>query len=235
MARPKGQDYGTVRELLEARNISRDELATLLAEHGIATTADALQPARPIRKRWAVALGLASPPPASSEYVGAQGTPESDPLGRPDERPPREPAGAKQAPLPVAITQIAKERIAGTYGLVGEGVAMATGNAAVGQVFGAYSDPIADAWLKAAEENEFAARVVKLMSAGGATGELVTMHIVLVGGLLYVTGRAPALEGLYGRRFGPPPIVKPARASGNGSSADASADDAVGDASTAAT
>jgi hypothetical protein len=212
----------TLGEYLEQTGTTREELLVLLTERGVELKPSHSKMAlsRPLPKRWLDALGIAD-----------QQTLDDEPTVR-DRFGPSEPPGAKQAPLPVAVGQLAAERISSAYAMIGGGVGAAIGEPKVGEVFGAYSDPIGAAWVKAAEENEFAARVVKLASAGGATGELVTMHIVLVGGLLYVTGRAPALSGLYSRRFGAPPVAAP-RPVAEPRAGDETADDALGDAAAA--
>lgn len=219
----------TVGEYLEQTGLTRDEMRARLEQSGFAGAR--LNPAKQIPQKWASTLGLAAAEPDDS-------SPGPDaanlPPGRAGERSPTQPEGAKVAPLPVAIGQVAAERIASTYGLIGGVASMAAGNVKVAQVVDAYSTPIGEAWVRAAEENEFARRVVQLMSAGGATGELVTMHLVLVGGLLYVTGRAPAFAGLYSRRFGPPPPVTPTTEPPRAGAGDEAADAAVGDAPSAA-
>jgi hypothetical protein len=216
----------TVGEYLEATGQTRETLRERLQLAGIEVSADRTRPSRQLSPAWADVLGIAPDPGAPGDgSPGADGT-GSPPPGRSGERPPSEPPGAKQAPLPVQVGQLAAERIAQTYSFVGAGASMATGLPQVAAVFDAYSPTIGAAWVKAAEENEFARRVVTLMSAGGATGELVMAHVVLVGGLLYVSGRADTLGGLYGQRFGPPPprIVAEPRAG------DAAAGDSVADA-----
>lgn len=226
----------TVGEVLEARGLTRDELYAVVTAGGSRMTRanfDKMSRGKTIPKSWAAALGYDAELPLDGDASGSGGTGGADPSGRAGERPPIEPEGARQQPVPAALRGLAVERIASTYGFLGGLGGMLSGNEAVPKVVDAYSSPIAEAWLRAAEENEFAARVVKLMTAGGATGELVTMHLILVGGLLYVTGRAPAFEGLYGARFGPPPVVPAARPE-RAPSADEAAADAVGDAAGAA-
>lgn len=226
MARPPLRRVGSV---LDELGWTRDELAAFLRENGIEPTEPQLRPSQPIRKGWAALL------PINPREPDLDGADTADPsTGRVGERPPSEPPGARQAPLPVSVTQLAEERISSAYKMVGGGIAMGSGNERIAHVFDRYSDPIASAWVKAAEENEFAKRVVQFMSAGGATGELVTTHLILVGGLLYVTGRAPALQGLYGRTLGAPPVVVVGPPERPGDGADAAAGDAVGDAAGAA-
>jgi hypothetical protein len=216
----------TIGEYLDRTKLTREGLAERLQLAGVAVSDPrrAFSPSKRIPKSWGAALGIGAASLDADDDSSSSAT--TPPPGREGERPPTEPAGAKQAPLPIEVGQLAAERIAQTYAFIGAGVGTASGNVRIGQVFDAYSPEIGKAWVRAAEENEFARRVVTLMSAGGATGDLVMVHVVLVGGLLYVSGRAPALEGLYGRRFGPPPVfVEPGAAAG-----DAAAGDPVGDA-----
>jgi hypothetical protein len=222
-------DFGTVGDYLAATGLTREELGARLAERGVELKDPSRQlvPSKKITKTWAGALGLE--PQLELDDDPAQPSP-----GRDGERPPTAPPNARPAPLPATITQLAEERIAETYNFLGGVGGMALGEPRVGQVVAAYSPTIAKAWIHAAEENEFAARVVRLMSAGGATGELLMTHLVMIGGLLYVTGRGDAFGGLYSGQFGPPP-PRPAARSDNGRAAPTAAADAVGDAAGAAT
>lgn len=223
----------TLGEVLAARGQTKEELQTELGTFGIELADETMKRFsvnRPIPKKWGSVLGYAAAAPED----GSPGPDASTiPPGRAGERSPTEPTGAKQAPLPIPVGAIAAERIANTYGLFGGLASMAAGEPRIAQVVDAYSTDIGQAWVRAAEENEFARRVVMLMSAGGATGELVMVHLVLVGGLLYVTGRGPGFGGLYAHRFGPPPPQKPpagAAADGGAGAGDAPPEPAVGDA-----
>lgn len=212
-------------EVLSDLGMSKAEFHDLMVSRGVemAPSFDKYSITRPIQKRWAEALGIAAPPKVPSG--------DEDPLaaaGTRAERPPTEPAGARQAPLPVAIGEIAAERIAGAYDLFGTAASSFTGNPRIGGVVSAYSTEIGKAWVRAAEENQYAAAVVRFISAGGATGELVMVHVVLISGLLYVTGRAPALQGLYGARFGPPPVAATPAGANGAAAGDASAGAPVG-------
>ena len=111
---------------------------------------------------------------------------------------------APRAPLPaVADQSIAEERIAQLYGGVGFALSARTGNPGYQLVVDDQAPHIARAWLKAAEENEFARRVVAMLSSGGATGELVMAHAVMVMGLAYVSGRSSFDPlGTYARKYG---------------------------------
>ena len=160
-------------------------------------------------KAWADALGISpdpapeSPPREAATAAGEDLPPEG--LRREHEQRPKPPQGA---PIAIPVETIAKKRIAETYGLFGAAATQLTGNRGISRVVDDSSPHIADAWIAAAQENDFARRVVNLMSAGGAVGELVSAHIIMVGGLLYVTGRFPDV-GLYGRYRQYRPIEQP--------------------------
>lgn len=93
-------------------------------------------------------------------------------------------------------------RIQQAYGAIGAGVALISGNDGVSVVFDSYSPEISRAWVQAAEQNEHCRRIVEFMQSGGAVGELVVCHLLLLVGLLYVTGRGPDLGVLVGAKRG---------------------------------
>jgi hypothetical protein len=159
-----------------------------------------------IPKTWAEALSI----PPSNEAQSEEGT---DAPQRPSSAPPTAPPGSKML-LPAG--DVARERIAQTYGLIGGGISAATGNKGYSIVVDDCAPGIAAAWLKAAEENDFARRVVSLMSAGGATGELVLTHIILVSGLMYVSGVIPFAVNPRWSPLAPVVPVSAASAAGDG-------------------
>lgn len=224
--------FETNGELLDALGWTAEDLELFLSTSGLEPNRSQLRRSKRPLRRWEDAFA-ALPIPDSTPLGaddGAGGEPSPVDGGRRDgERPPTPPPGARIAPLPATITALAEERIAHAYGFIGGGVGMATGNPQIPRVVDEYAPAIGRAWVKAAEENEFARRVVTMMSAGGATGELVMAHVIMVGGILYVSGRAPALAGIYGHKFGPPSVVAPQERGGGGDGADG-AGDAVGDA-----
>lgn len=99
--------------------------------------------------------------------------------------------------------QLAKDRIAQAYNAVGAGLSMASRNDGYSEAMKLYSPDIADAWVKAAAENQHVATIVRFMESGGAVGELVFCHVVLVFGLVYVSGRAPQLGIVVADRLRP--------------------------------
>lgn len=150
-------------------------------------------------KQWVEALGLGSASPGGSADAG----PEID-GERETESSPRPLADSKLAP--VTVPGFARKRIAATYAFVGSGLGMALGNEGVGQVWDDSSDPIAQAWLQAAESSDFARKFVTMMTAGGPMGEVVMLHVMMLGGTLYCLGQFPEV-GLYGqyRKYRPKP------------------------------
>ena len=104
---------------------------------------------------------------------------------------------------PPGVSLAAKKRITFAYAAIGGGVAEITGNQGVGAVMDSYSPALADAWMKAAETNANVAKIVRFLDQGGPVGELVFMHLLLVGAILYVSGRGPdQLDAVYGKFAG---------------------------------
>lgn len=166
-------------------------------------------------KAWQAALGLAEPDPGyvlPSAVSGDESEP-SEPTERRAELPPRQPADAKLAPSPQAITAQARERIKALHVFVGSSVATAAdpvgfqnGTGVGGGVAALWtdkSDEIAAAWVAWAEEgNRFAQSFVRLMGTGGAGGNLVIGYAALLGGTAYILGHLPdndATRLIYGR------------------------------------
>jgi hypothetical protein len=94
-----------------------------------------------------------------------------------------------------------RDRIAKFYGAIGAGASMISQNDGYGLVADAYSGDLADAWIAAARQNENVARIVAFLESGGPVGELVIAHFILVGGMVYVSGRGPDLDFLYAGKF----------------------------------
>jgi hypothetical protein len=93
-----------------------------------------------------------------------------------------------------------RKRLQFAYSAIGGGVSEITGNQGVGVVMDSYSPALADAWMAAAEQNENVAKIVRFLESGGPVGELVFMHLILVGAVFYVSGRGPdALDAVYGK------------------------------------
>lgn len=159
-------------------------------------------------KAWAEALGLSAerqPTVGARDdvhaYADATPLPGDDEAHRQDERPPEAPPGAPLA-APTVGRDFARKRISAGYEMVGAGIASAVENPGVGKVWDDHSLQIADAWIAAAETNEFARKVVAFFTAGGPMGEVVVLHLSLIAGTLYVLGQFPEV-GLFGsyRRY----------------------------------
>lgn len=139
--------------------------------------------------------------------------PEPKEEGRRSEVPPRQPADAKLAPSPLAITLQAKERIEALHVFAGSSIATAadpvgfqngTGpGGGVAAIWADKSGEIAQAWIAWAEEgNRFAQSFVRLMGTGGAGGNLILGYAALLGGTAYILGQLPdndATRLVYGR------------------------------------
>lgn len=153
---------------------------------------------------WAETFRLPDEPPPDRS-PGAAPPPGAEPLAPGadlptggGESPPR-PLPGTNVILEPSMAQVAQERIAGFYGLIGGAIGTASGQPEITEVTDAVAPDIARAWIRAAEENDLARRVVRFATMGGSSGELVFAHAFWIGGLLYVTGRIPNLGGLFGR------------------------------------
>ena len=73
------------------------------------------------------------------------------------------------------------------------------------RVFAQHAPKLADAWIEAARQSSQVARIVTLVTTGGAVGELVVAHVSLVFSCLIVSGKVP-LNGIL-RDLGPDAIV----------------------------
>lgn len=155
--------------------------------------------------RWCEKLGV----PFDAEAAGAERERFVQTREQEDQPPrPHDDGAVRDAPRPLLPatapdSSVARERIASLYGGLGFALTARTGNRGYQAVVDDQAPHVADAWLKAAEENEFARRVVAMMSAGGATGELVMAHAVMVMGLAYVSGRSDFDPlGSFARKYG---------------------------------
>ncbi len=174
---------------------------------------------KPVPSSWRRALELDDPAASPGSAAGAAAPGFDDAAGglgdvgageRQTETPPVAPAGAKVQPSALQVRGFARDRIAKTYRFVGTGLAMGadpeganSDSGPGGGIVAAWDNfapPIADAWIAAAEEgNVLARRFVELMSAGGTMGEVVTLHVGLIGTTLYVMGQIPEVGPLFGR------------------------------------
>lgn len=221
----------TVRDYLDRRGMTKEQLASeLSALLGRKVTPNTVQLrySKPVPKAWAAALHVdVNEPPGAAPGAA----PASDGEGVGEERrtdegaSPRPPPGARQAPGPAGpgpagpepVDAFAAGRIAQAYALIGVGLGSALENVGVQHVVDDFSPHVARAWVEAAKENEFARRFVAFMTAGGATGELVVLHLGMVGGILYVKGVFPDV-GLFAKwsGFREQPAGAAAAAGGNG-------------------
>lgn len=159
-----------------------------------------------LREDWAAALGLSTlsgqPDDLAEPSDGLFGPgldPDAAGAARASEQPPRPPSAEKvqQAPLPVSLSALAEERIARAYGLIGYGASVGTGVPGIAKVTDDCAPNIARAWVRAADQSEFARRVVEFATSGGATGELVLVHAFWIAGILYVSAAIPNVGGLF--------------------------------------
>lgn len=178
-----------VQDYLDQQGISDVELAERLGRDVRGVRG---MKSREIPKGWARQLGVVFDEDAAAvereRYV--QGAKAASRAG--DEPPTApDPSKVERAALPAVVDpSVAQERIAALYGGIGFAVSQRTGNAGYAAVTDEQAPAIARAWVKAAEENEFARRVVALMGSGGTLGELAMAHVVWVMGLAYVSGRS---------------------------------------------
>jgi hypothetical protein len=191
---------------LESTNRTTDEVAVdLSALLGKPITAQSVllwSRRRKPPKAWAAALSLPDEvaDPQEERYLDDDVPAGTERLLRDDDAPPAplDPSRVVRPVLPDSLA--AKKRISFAYSAIGGGVSEITGNQGVGAVMDSYSPALADAWLKAAAENENVAKIVRFLDSGGPVGELVFMHLLLVGAILYVSGRGPdALDAVYGK------------------------------------
>jgi len=154
---------------------------------------------------WRIALELEDPAAVAATAAGAGAAPgeQSQPSGRRREQAPQRPANVK--PVPVPIEAGARKRIAGGYRAVGGLAAVQVSRThgkntgeGIAAVFNDYADPIADLWLRAAEENPFVARIVNAVNGGGVTGDLIGTHILLALSCIYILG-APLPDALFAK------------------------------------
>lgn len=245
-----------LRELIDAgrspESIAEELTRKLDRRISVERVKGAAQPARSVPKSWAAALGLEAgaasapvdPPPTwgSGDDGPAGPDPAAGGEGRRQEQPPKKPDDAKLAPVPALITATAQKRIAELHVFAGAAVAVAvdpqgfetdTGpGGGIGAIWKDKADPIAEAWVRWAQEgNKFAASFVRLMSTGGAGGELLLGYAALLGGTAYIIGQMPdneATRAVYGRytkyrRPDPVPGSRPdERPAGDGDGAPAS-------------
>ena len=204
----------------EKHGLSRADLAALLS--------DRLQ--RPIKeggikrfenynelpKSWVAALGLENPEPPSASWgqtapdLGWDGERNADEgTAVRDAEPPSMPPGGRSVPMQPPSSAVssggdysgARARIAKAYQAIGAGVSMVSQNQGYAAVTDSYSKDIAQAWIAAAEHNQNVAKIVAFMESGGPVGELIVCHILLLGGFIYVSGRAPFIGSIVGSKF----------------------------------
>ena len=160
-------------------------------------------------KAWADALSL--PDEIEEEprerYLDDDGPLDAEAAGllRDDASPPTPLDGTqvRQTGPPPGVARAAKKRITFAYAAIGGGVSEITGNQGIGVVMDSYAPGLADQWRAAAEVNPNVAKIVRFLDQGGPVGELVFMHLLLVGAILYVSGRGPdQLDAVYGKFAG---------------------------------
>lgn len=194
-----------------------DDLSEILGRPYSAKTIQNYIGKRPPPKIVSAALGLppSSDPstpgnsPDAADQPGGS-VPPGGPEGRRAEVPPKPLPDSKIAPTPLALQTIAKERIAALHVFAGASIATAVDadgfqndrgvGGGVALVWKDKADPIAEAWVKWANEgNKFAQAFVRLLATGGSGGELLMGYAMLLGGTAYIMGHLPDNEAT---RFG---------------------------------
>jgi hypothetical protein len=158
-------------------------------------------------KEWAKLLGL--PPEELEPDPGPVGGNEGgDPAGFSglDDPPMMPPGGSPEeggAARPLSSGELAgaRKRIAQAYNALGAGASMATRNDGYAAVTGLYANDLADAWAEAARENQHVAAIMEWVNSGGALGNLVFAHVILLGGFAYVTGYFHQLGPFFGGKL----------------------------------
>lgn len=155
-------------------------------------------------KAWAQALGLPEDERDEEPQESFVDAPPVSPGPFAEAEPPSPPASARFAPTPPSptVSGTVEGRIQDFYGMIGAGVGLVTQNEGYPALFDDYSPKLAQAWIAAGRENQNVAKILRFLESGGPVGELIICHALLVGGLIYVSGRAPALGTLYERKFG---------------------------------
>lgn len=159
-------------------------------------------------KAWAQALGLSDEAPPQREDGDFFTTAEPPLTAAGDTAEPGHPSpppGTRFTPPASAAGggdyAVVRDRIQKFYGAIGAGVSMVSQNPGYGDVTDAYSGDLADAWIAAARQNQNVAKIIAFLESGGPVGELVIAHLILVGGMVYVSGRGPGLDFLYAGKF----------------------------------
>lgn len=154
--------------------------------------------------KWADALGLPDDERDEERQESFVDAPPAEVGSFAEAEPPSPPASTRFAPAPSAptVSGTVEGRIQDFYGMIGAGVGLVTQNEGYPALFDDYSPKLAQAWIAAGRENANVAKILKFLESGGPVGELIICHALLVGGLIYVSGRAPALGTLYERKFG---------------------------------
>lgn len=198
-----------LRDVLRDAGIGADEAAERLNQAGVRVQSpDGPRPVtkrdihnrKQAPKRWLEELSGASPisSPDGDGAGDAHGQRETSSPSR--ERPPKPPPDAKIAPLEVADRAGAKKRIEWAYSFIGTGLAAGSGYEGVAVVWTDQAPTLAELWLKAAEENPWAARVVQAAEAGGPVGDLVGAHVYLMAATAYVAGAAlPGGDSIFAK------------------------------------
>lgn len=159
-----------------------------------------------VPKSWLDALDIELP-----EFI------KESPLADGDEQPPLGGAsgtGSSPPSLPVPVDLPfdgleARKRIELVYVGVGKGVAAAMRDKRIEIIFAQHAPKLADKWIAAARQNARVAQVITYVTAGGATGDLVIAHVMLVVSLLMISGKVP-VSGI-GSLLGPDAVVPDAR------------------------
>lgn len=218
-----------LRDQLADLGLSYEETAERLNEAGVRVrsaegermlTADDVsrRSSRRAQRSWREALGLEAEP-AEPRFIRSPGqASELDPGPGAGSVPP----STLPAPVELPFEALsAKKRIVLIYTGIGQGLErfsprQVAVNAETGErvvlpkpryaaVFAQHAPKLADAWIEAARQNTQVARIVTVITTGGAVGELVVAHVSLVFSCLVISGKVP-LNGIL-RELGPDAIV----------------------------
>lgn len=191
-----GLSYESMAELLS------DKLGKQIKPHGV--LAISKREDRNLPKSWLDALELERPEFIQESPDGGSGDAVEPGGAAPGT------GGSSPSSLPVPVELPfdgleARKRIELVYVGVGEGVSRAMRDPRVAIVFRQHAPALAEKWIAAAKQNARIATVVTYVTAGGATGDLIIAHVMLVMSLLVITGKVP-IGGILGG-LGPDAVV----------------------------
>jgi hypothetical protein len=185
------------------------ELSALLGREISPVGVKAWANRKKLPKEWVQVLNLPEEPgggrepdwmPPEQEGSASFGLPDG--LDDPPMMPPESgAASSNRSPLSGGELAGARKRIAQAYNALGAGASMATRNDGYAAVTGLYSADIAEAWVEAGRENKHVAAILEWVNSGGALGNLVFAHVIMIGGFAYVAGYFHQLGPFFGGKL----------------------------------